>query len=678
MVLLQLLFISLVGEVEHRSLTRAELDICQAAARRGGARYETLSSGLVNYLYRRGLVWFDVPVFSDDHLSIPPLEGFVSNKSAPTGSEEVDPLETLMYQLFVAASDRVTVGKLASILNVSVDTLRVGISVACRLKFCIKLLAGSNPSSATSIPSLSPQVPSFIPKEDSVDSTRDALSSLDLDMVLGAGTDTPKDKSSPVGPALGLIEGAQSGGVALVVDSEVTGFLMMGALTPAVKKHSVTLFEGGRVYGSQVINELVEELRASVAMAAGFEGEMAALANTAAALAVVLDCVRDGAGGRPIELLRKESVANLAPDAAFRILSHSYNVVLPVAGLPNPPLPLSIARAGPTNYGPIPVATTPWMHLALYAAMGQAPKSLVIPAGTRLARVPVQLQGSPAALIWPWNVAAVRASTAEPLVVSASALLFIMNSLLSKTALLVQPIDVNEADYQHSVISLPLPLQLVPSNKGSTKPGTPTAAALPPSSSSASGAWATFEEGTGPNKSNRSTPRSPSGDNNNNSAAGARYVVGYMKDGVVEEVALPTEWSEALQKLGLGGAVGTLRLLRVLRGGISEWVPLCVLLGVPLQPLELCNAVCSSAAAAGFLESGACKRHEEGQHALSSALDAVTRQHGLQGPEANSVDVDLLAEVPLPLQMLQIDTRGKINRGDLGGAQQGVSLLHHR
>ena len=33
--------------------------------------------------------------------------------------------------------------------------------------------------------------------------------------------------------------------VAFVVDSAVTGFLMMGALTPEVKKHSVTLFEGG-------------------------------------------------------------------------------------------------------------------------------------------------------------------------------------------------------------------------------------------------------------------------------------------------------------------------------------------------------------------------------------------------------------------------------------------------
>ena len=44
---------------------------------------------------------------------------------------------------------------------------------------------------------------------------------------------------------------------------------------------TVTLFEGGRVYGTDVINELIAELHASVEMSAGFEGEMRALADYA-------------------------------------------------------------------------------------------------------------------------------------------------------------------------------------------------------------------------------------------------------------------------------------------------------------------------------------------------------------------------------------------------------------
>ena len=37
-------------------------------------------------------------------------------------------------------------------------------------------------------------------------------------------------------------EGGQA--TALVVDAEVTSYLMMGALSPGLKRHSVTLFEG--------------------------------------------------------------------------------------------------------------------------------------------------------------------------------------------------------------------------------------------------------------------------------------------------------------------------------------------------------------------------------------------------------------------------------------------------
>ena len=39
-------------------------------------------------------------------------------------------------------------------------------------------------------------------------------------------------------------EGNDGHGIALVVDAEVTSYLMMGALSPGLKRHSVTLFEG--------------------------------------------------------------------------------------------------------------------------------------------------------------------------------------------------------------------------------------------------------------------------------------------------------------------------------------------------------------------------------------------------------------------------------------------------
>lgn len=46
-------------------------------------------------------------------------------------------------------------------------------------------------------------------------------------------------------------------------------------------------------------------------------------------------------GCRPVEVLRKESLAGLAPSAACRVLSHAYAAVVPITPLPYPPLPLS-------------------------------------------------------------------------------------------------------------------------------------------------------------------------------------------------------------------------------------------------------------------------------------------------------------------------------------------------
>ena len=66
---------------------------------------------------------------------------------------------------------------------------------------------------------------------------------------------------------------------------------------------------GGRVTGREVIAELVEELRGSVAAAEQFEGEMRNLAAYAKALAQALDCIRTAGGNRwgPATLVRTQT-----------------------------------------------------------------------------------------------------------------------------------------------------------------------------------------------------------------------------------------------------------------------------------------------------------------------------------------------------------------------------------
>lgn len=227
---------------------------------------------------------------------------------------------------------------------------------------------------------------------------------------------------------------------------------------------------GGRVTGAEVIAELIQELHASAEVAQQFEGEMQKLASHArctflswdfahswgtcvqwtwhegraclpcSALAVALECIRGAAGQQPIELLRKESLAGLAPAAAARVLSHAYSAVVPVAPLPAPPLPLTPARpgklrrhrirqetinislasstcdgrpAGPTNFGATAEAATPWLQLALYQAAASGPVGLVLPCGQRFWRLPACLDACSHALLWPWDAAAVRAQVLQ-------------------------------------------------------------------------------------------------------------------------------------------------------------------------------------------------------------------------------------------------------------------------
>lgn len=76
---------------------------------RGGyIRSSDLNADIVAELYRRGLIYFDIPVGPDDRVSIPPLEGFVSNRT-PTSSDTADPLEAMLYSIFVASSESLKV-----------------------------------------------------------------------------------------------------------------------------------------------------------------------------------------------------------------------------------------------------------------------------------------------------------------------------------------------------------------------------------------------------------------------------------------------------------------------------------------------------------------------------------------------------------------------------------------
>lgn len=53
------------------------------------------------------------------------VQGFVSNKTSDQGDSSVDPYEALLYTVFVANSERMTVADVATILGVELSELQV-------------------------------------------------------------------------------------------------------------------------------------------------------------------------------------------------------------------------------------------------------------------------------------------------------------------------------------------------------------------------------------------------------------------------------------------------------------------------------------------------------------------------------------------------------------------------
>jgi len=279
--------------------------------------------------------------------------------------------------------------------------------------------------------------------------------------------DVETDEASSADTGAGLPSAANAAGhkaVALVVDATVTSYLMMGSI-PGLKRHAVTLFEGGRVSGAETMGSLIDELEGVDEKSLEiFGGEMQDLASHTAALAHTLVFVRNCAPGNNVELLRRESLAGLSTSAAMRMLNRGYSTLLPVTPMPGAPLPLDGVSL--IHFGHTAESATPWMQLAMHKATGQCLPGMVFAAGQRLVRLPPELEGSTHALIWPWDPTVAKSSD-TPIVVSSLLLLMSINDYLTRTALLVQPLRTRVPEdaevggihgWQLDMIHVPLPL----------------------------------------------------------------------------------------------------------------------------------------------------------------------------------------------------------------------------
>ena len=89
--------------------------------------------------------------------------------------------------------------------------------------------------------------------------------------------------------------------------------------------------------------------------------------------------------------------------------------------------------------------------------MQQGPLTVVLVCGQRLWRLPPQLASCTHALVWPWDLESVRAQT-SPVLLEGAFLLFSLNEYLSRTAIMVQPLNLAEGAEMSNLRAVQIPL----------------------------------------------------------------------------------------------------------------------------------------------------------------------------------------------------------------------------
>ncbi|KAK1284007.1 hypothetical protein QJS10_CPB21g00500 [Acorus calamus] len=260
---------------EFKKLSEEEMGTIDKVCKEEANSYVLFDPDIVRGLYRRGLVYFDVPVYPDDRFKVSRLEGFISNRE----QSYEDPIEELLYAVFVVSSENATVSELAATLLADLSQLQAAASFACRLGWAVKILDPASVLQDLSLPN-SPRNILSDEEENSNASIGENIfaSTGDLPQVdgLGAGDHAPATGSPRV---------------AFLVDANITSYLMMGSVSPGLKSHAVTLYEAGKL-GDASIAELCKDLTALEGKR--FEGELQEFANHAFSLRSILECLRSG------------------------------------------------------------------------------------------------------------------------------------------------------------------------------------------------------------------------------------------------------------------------------------------------------------------------------------------------------------------------------------------------
>ncbi|CAF3598649.1 unnamed protein product [Rotaria sordida] len=453
-------------------------------------------AGELNYdairaLYRKGLVYLDVPVSDNDYIQVPPLgSGFVMNRIVG------DYFEVLLYKLFVSTDEHTNVGELSRILTLDIDLVKQTMSMFLRLGFARKknldydygvihttwkhFSTGANlqlPPPPKEIIITSPTMDKSL-LEWKTDLEMDTSLNDDDNISIGT-TDEQKILLSPTNSvnsldntSTSIVSGTlKQKRIGFLFDSSLTAFLMMGNLSPNLKTHAVTMFEVGKLADEILVSFLQELEKISPLSQSSIQssdddnqsqGEAdryflhaRVLYQTILFLRLNNDLFDDDIGSLGVDLIRYESLSSLDSNIRQRLIERNYHVLISMAPVTAETIysPFnSIDYLGPC----LQEMNSVWMKLFIYHLIKSGPPSLLLSKGSRLNTLPDCLKIFDKFLVTTWNH--------EPTYISNVNILLSINEALLHSAVLLQGFSYgnnNFKDDNQQIRHIPFPFESI-------------------------------------------------------------------------------------------------------------------------------------------------------------------------------------------------------------------------